>query len=248
MDGWVYPLFALIAALYASVGFGGGSSYLAVLQLVGMPYLPLRATALLCNLTVVSGGSWLYYRRGHLAWRKVLPLVGVSVPMAYLGGRLPLSADLFYVLLGGSLMAAAVLMLYRSLSPQEGGELRSYPAALPVLLGGSIGLLSGLVGIGGGIFLAPVLHLLRWDTPVRIAATASLFIGVNSLAGLLGQLANPALRIDWTTTGGLLLAVFVGGQLGSRIGSGRLSAVWISRGTAVLIFVVGWRILGGWPF
>ena len=250
MDIWLYPAFGLIAAAYASVGFGGGSSYLALLQLAGMPFLPLRATALLCNLTVVSGGSWLYLRRGHLRCRKVLPLVLTSVPMAYLGGRLPVEAAVFYPLLGASLTVAALLMWRRPPTTERpaGSTVRNLGTWSGPLLGGAIGLLSGVVGIGGGVFLAPVLHLLRWDTPVRIAATASVFILVNSVAGLAGQLARPGLEIDWSGTLGLLLAVFIGGQLGSRLGTGVLSPTWIKRGTAVLIFAVGWRVLGWWPF
>ena len=248
MDFAIYPVFALIAAVYASVGFGGGSSYLAVLQLLGIPFLPLRATALLCNLTVVSGGTWLFFRRGHLPWGKVWPLVATSVPMAFVGGRLPIGAGLFYGLLGGALVAAAALMWFRSFHVRREIKMRQYPIGYASILGGAIGFLSGMVGIGGGIFLAPVLHLLRWDTPVRIAATASFFILVNSAAGLAGQLLRPDFYVDGWMAAGLMVAVFIGGQIGSRLGSGRLSPVWIRRTTAVLVFVVGWRVLGGWPF
>lgn len=248
MDYWLWPVFALVAAAYASVGFGGGSSYLALLQLAGLPFLPLRATALLCNLTVVSGGSWLYFRAGHLRPRRVGPLVLASVPMAYLGGWLPVAASTFYTLLGISLMTAAALMWYRPARPQIGPGTKAVHPIISMGLGGAIGLLSGVVGIGGGVFLAPVLHLLRWDTPVRIAATASLFILVNSAAGLAGQLANPELHLDGLRTLGLVLAVFIGGQIGSRLSTRCLSPRWIKRLTAVLIFFVGWRVLGGWPF
>jgi len=235
-------LFFVVALLYASVGFGGGSSYLALLALFGVSFLSLRATALLCNIVVVSGGVWLFHRRGFLHWRRVSPLVVVSVPLAFLGGLLPIRELWFFLLLGGTLLVAALLMWVR---PVPGGTvgLRTFPPWVNLLIGGGIGFLSGVVGIGGGIFLAPVLTLTRWGSPKAIAATASLFILLNSLAGLAGQLQHPELRLEAPFLLPLLGAVFLGGQVGSRLGAGPLSHQALKRATALLIAFVALRIL-----
>ena len=245
IEHWELLLFFFgIALLYASVGFGGGSSYLAVLALYGIDFRLLRATALLCNLVVVSGGSYVFQRSGHIKWRKMLPLILAGIPMAFLGGTLRLSAGLFFVILGIALVAAAALLLWQSLSRRPSDqEVRESPLLVHLLLGGGIGFLSGLVGIGGGIFLAPVLNLLRWDQPKTIAATASLYILLNSLAGLFGQLTHPDFDPDWTFSGLLMLAVLAGGQIGSRIGAHMLPLRGVRFGTAALVLFVGTRIL-----
>lgn len=245
IEHWELLLFFFgIALLYASVGFGGGSSYLAVLALYGIDFRLLRATALLCNLVVVSGGTYVYQSTGHIRWRKVLPLILAGIPLAFLGGTLRLSAGIFFVILGIALVAAALLLLLQSLSRRRSDDaIRHSPLLVHVLLGGGIGFLSGLVGIGGGIFLAPVLNLLRWDQPKTIAATASLYILLNSLAGLLGQLTHPDFHPDWTFSGLLMVAVLAGGQIGSRIGAKVLPQRIVRLATAALVLFVGSRIL-----
>ena len=235
--------FLIISFLYASVGFGGGSSYLALLALVVTNVAGVRTTALLCNLVVVSGSVYWYYRRGHLSIKEFLPFGLVSVPMAYLGASFRLSEQVFYVLLGATLIVSASLLLRRTLRPAKPSEPRAYPASLAWWVGGGIGLLAGLVGIGGGIFLAPLLHHLRWDTPVRIAALASFFILVNSTAGLVGFASAGSLRTDSVETPVLLAAVLLGGQLGIRLSLRRFSGRQIRLVTAVLVLVVGVRVL-----
>lgn len=236
--------FFFIALLYSSVGFGGGSSYLAVLALYGLDYNLLRITALLCNIIVVSGGVYWFWKRGHLKWKKIIPLVAMSVPLAFVGGRMQLTEEFFFILLGIALcLSGLMVFLIKTKSDTEEASTSRYGQTANAGLGGGIGLLSGMVGIGGGIFLAPVLHLMKWDKAKVIAATASFFILVNSMAGISGQLSRGIPDLNWRLIGFLLIAVFIGGQIGSRIGTGFLTNLIVRRLTAVLIFAVGLRIL-----
>ena len=234
-------LFALIAFVYASVGFGGGSSYLALLAVVGLPFQEIRLIALICNIIVVTGGTILFLQKKQLNGRKTLPLIAISVPAAFLGAKMRITEELFFLLLGLSLIVAAILLWFQSI------QTSTDPAApKPIqdgVLGGSIGLLSGMVGIGGGIFLSPVLHILRWDTTRKIAATASLFILVNSLAGLAGQLTQRPGDLNWPRISFLGVAVLLGGQIGARVSMARFNLELIRRLTAVLVLVAGLEVL-----
>jgi len=181
MQYWeVIFLFLIIAFVYASVGFGGGSSYLAVLTFFAFPFQEMKLTALVCNIIVVTGGTIIFIRHKQVDWKKVIPVVVVSVPMAFLGATIKLSEDTFFIILGCSLIAASVLLWIktRSLSTIENEEFKNN-FVKDASIGGGIGFLSGMVGIGGGIFLSPILNLMKWDTPKKIAATASFFILVN---------------------------------------------------------------------
>ncbi|OSY88572.1 hypothetical protein WH52_05315 [Tenacibaculum holothuriorum] len=244
MDNWLLLiLFFLIAVLYSSVGFGGGSSYLAVLALTGIAFTQIRSTALLCNIVVVSGNVWLYLQQKKYNWKKVLPLVFFSIPFAFLGGYLRISKNFFFILLGITLLIAAITMwlskrIVRKENTNQGLTLQKNAS-----YGGIIGFISGMVGIGGGIFLAPLLHLTQWDTPKRIAATASFFILANSISGLIGQYTNPDFYIDWSFTTVLLIVVFIGGQIGSRLSNKLLSPYQLKKATAILIAFVSIRIL-----
>ena len=244
-ENWeLFFFFFAIAVLYSSVGFGGGSSYLAILALYGLDYQLIRITALLCNIMVVSGGTYLFFKNGHLRWKKTWPLVLLSIPLAYLGGVIRIQETTFFILLGFVLILAALLMLYQTSSKDTISTNQQQQS--PILngtLGGGIGFLSGMVGIGGGIFLAPVLHLLQWGQAKTIAATASFFILVNSIAGLLGQLSHHSFVIDWSFVLSLMCCVFLGGQIGSRLGSNLFKQILVKRLTAVLILFVGARIL-----
>lgn len=231
--------FFSIALIYASVGFGGGSSYLALLAVMGVHYETIRPTALLCNIIVVTGGVYIFYREGKLDLKKCWPFVITSIPAAFIGGYWKIGASTFFVILGICLIVAALLLW---LKPQKLTGARSDNLGLNAALGGSVGFLSGLVSIGGGIFLAPLLHLIHWDDAKRISALASLFILVNSISGLAGQLARSA-TIDWTFILPLLLAVLAGGQIGSRLGARKFDPVYIKRITAILILVAGINIL-----
>lgn len=234
--------FCLIAFIYASVGFGGGSSYLALLAVAGLPFAEIRLNALLCNIIVVSGGALVYWRHGQLNLRKILPLVAASMPAAFLGASMRLHEAIFFKILGISLLIAGLLLWAQ---PRDNsGEANDAPARpwLDGLLGASVGWLSGMVGIGGGIFLSPLLHFFRWDGAKKIAATASAFIWANSMAGLAGQLSHWPDTTQWQRTLLLCGAVLLGGQLGSRISQQRFSPLLIRRLTGLLVFFAGLEV------
>ena len=241
-------LFAVTAALYASVGFGGGSTYIALLALAALDYRALPVIALLCNIIVVTGGTIRFQSRGLIDWPKIWPILLLSVPAAWLGGRMVLQQESFMLLLGLSLAAAGILLIIEPFIKRAGapsGQWTSHRLFAPAT-GTGIGFLSGMVGIGGGIFLAPILLLTRWADSRRIAATASVFILVNSIAGLAGQL----MKSGWSSGGEAILAywpvflgVLLGGQIGSILASKALPEIWIRRLTALLILYVAVRIL-----
>lgn len=243
LNWYIILLFFVIAILYSSVGFGGGSSYLAILALTGIAFMQIRSTALLCNIAVVTGNVLLFQRKGLYHWKKVLPLALFSIPLAFLGGYLKISQTFFFVLLGFTLLFASISMWIskRLVSQQEISK--ENKLITNAGYGGIIGFISGMVGIGGGIFLAPLLHLKQWDTPQKIAATASFFILVNSVSGLTGQILNPDFSIDWTLTSILLITVFIGGQIGSRLSHRFFTPIQLKRATAILIAFVSIRIL-----
>jgi uncharacterized protein len=233
--------FFVIALVYSSVGFGGGTSYLALLGqsffFISQPQI--KTTALLCNIIVVTGGTYIFYRSGKLDLKKSLPFILASIPLAFIGGFWKLSDNTFFIVLGASLVFASLLLWIK---PREEKPTLNSSVPLNLGIGGGIGFLSGLVGIGGGIFLSPILHLVRWDEAKKISALASLFILVNSIGGLAGQFVQKP-EIDWLFVFPLLLAVLVGGQIGSRLGAHRFNPLHIKRITAVLIFVAGVNIL-----
>lgn len=245
VENWeIISLFFLIAILYSSVGFGGGSSYLAVLALTSLAFTQIRAIALLCNIVVVTGSTFLYIKNKLFNWKKIIPLVLISVPMAFIGGYLRISQTFFFILLGITLLVAAILM-WTSKYITEKADDYNFKKSITndVSYGGGIGFISGMVGIGGGIFLAPLLHLTKWDTPKKIAATSSFFILVNSIAGLTGQYLNPTFSIEPTITLILMSTVLIGGQIGSRLSAKLISPFMLKKATAILIAFVALRIL-----
>ncbi len=246
MQHWeILIFFFCIAFVYASVGFGGGSSYLAVLALYALPFKEIRLIALICNIIVVTGGTLIYIRNKQVNWKKIIPLVAASVPMAFLGATRNISQDTFFIVLGVSLLTAAILLWIRTGTQDFDavGEKRKNIIVKNVLLGGAVGFLSGMVGIGGGIFLSPLLNLLRWDGPKKIAATASVFILVNSVSGIAGQMAQLPPNINYLRIWILCIAVFLGGQLGSMTGSVRFNPLTVRRITAILVFFAGTEVL-----
>ena len=237
-------LFFLTALVYASVGFGGGSTYNALLVLNDVDYRILPSISLSCNIIVVAGGVWRFGRAGEMPWRRLLPWIAGSAPAAFIGGRLPAPEPLFLGLLAFSLTVAGLQLLLPAPAPKN-GTARAIPTPLAVAGGGALGFLSGLTGIGGGIFLAPLLHALSWSSARRIAGAASLFILVNSLTGLAGQsvkLAQSDLARMAAGYWPLLVAVLIGGQLGSYAGSRHIPEVWLKRVTGVLVLYVALRL------
>lgn len=235
--------FFVTALLYATVGFGGGSTYSALLVLARTDYHAIPVIALLCNLVVVTIGSWRFARAGEVPWRRIWPLFTLSVPLAWLGGRLPVAQILFVGLLAASLIIAGLAMLWQRRPPPDDSV--TAPSWREPVIGGVLGLLAGIVGIGGGIFLAPVLHLMRWGGARAIAGTCAVFILVNSLAGLAGQLAKSGAVGMAATVGAhwlLFPAVAVGGLTGSMIGAGPLKARHVAVVTALLVLYVGGQL------
>ena len=242
MQHWeLLIFFFVIAFIYSSVGFGGGSSYLAILAVYQLPVYEMKLIALVCNIIVVTAGSLLFIKHRQVDWKKILPLILLSVPLAFVGAWLKISTDAFFVLLGCSLIAASLLLVVKTTA--TGQPVKDSPVKSGAR-GGAIGFLSGMVSIGGGIFLSPVLHLLRWDVPKKIAATASVFILVNSVSGLVAHLSKPApAELQYSRILLLCFAVFAGGQVGSRLGIAKFDPVVIRRVTALLVFAAGVEVL-----
>ncbi len=247
---WLPLSFFITAALYASVGFAGGSTYNALLVLAGTDYRILPTIALFCNLIVACGGTYRFARAGHVEIVRIVPWIVTSVPAAWLGGYLHVSETVFVGLLGLSLLAAGLKMFFKKSDEIVLEKSSAYKwKPLAPLIGMTLGLLAGLVGIGGGIFLAPVLHLLRWDNAKKIAAMCSVFILVNSIAGLAGQamkLSDTQLLADITPYWILFPAVLIGGQIGSYMGVVRLNPDMLRILTALLILYVSGRLLLRW--
>jgi uncharacterized membrane protein YfcA len=237
-------IFAFIAMTYASVGFGGGTSYLALMGYMGVHFEVMKPTALLCNIIVVTGGTYIFYKSGKLDLKRSWPFVVSSVPLAYLGGYYPIKEKSFFIILSITLIVAAILLWFQENIQQLKNKRPDHKdnLMLNLGLGGGVGFLSGLVSIGGGIFLSPILHLFNWDEAKKISALASFFILVNSISGLAGQFSR-SVTIDWNFTWPLLLAVLVGGQIGSRLGARKFDPLIIKRITAVLILAVGINLL-----
>jgi uncharacterized membrane protein YfcA len=250
-------VFLAIAAVYASVGFGGGSSYTAVLMIIDTDFRLVPVISLICNLIVVSGGTIHFARAGLLRANIVLPFTVLSVPMAWLGGITPIDRNSFTLVLALVLLASAVAMFVdRPVNQVNQVNQVETPIVstkrlwtFGLVAGGALGFIAGLVGIGGGIFLAPTLHLMRLAPARTIAAAASLFILVNSCAGLIGQwskLGALEIRGDLHAYLWLFPAVLIGGQLGSRVGIRIFSPRTVRRLTAALVFIVGGRLLFRW--
>lgn len=238
--------FLVTALLYASVGFGGGSTYSALLAISGLDYRLLPLISLACNIVVVTGSSIRFARAGITPWTKAGVIVAVGAPLSFLGGLTPIKEETFLALLGGSLVLTALTMLI-PVRESDAGKPSAAARWMP-LAAAPLGYFAGLVGIGGGIFLAPLLHLARWHEARGIAATASLFILVNSLFGLAGQMVKNGPGLFGAALSAalpLLVAVVIGGQIGSLLAARLLPPRWIRWLTALLVLVVGVRLLAG---
>ena len=236
-------LFLATAALYSSVGFGGGSTYLALLLIWGVPYFIFPVIALSCNIIVVSGNCFNYIRAGNLNFKLLIPYLIGSIPLAFIGGSLPIEKRLFEILLFLVLSAAGILLLlnFKSYDDEE-ENYRKIPIPVSILIGGVLGFISGIVGIGGGIFLSPILFLIRAGRPKHIVTTASLFILINSVFGIFGQLTKNAVINEIPNYWYLLVAVLIGGQLGNFLNLRIFPTRILALVTAILVIFVAVRM------
>ena len=236
-------LFLATAALYSSVGFGGGSTYLALLLIWGVPYFIFPVIALSCNIIVVSGNCFNYIRTGNLNLKLLIPYLIGSIPLAFIGGSLPIEKRFFEILLFLVLMAAGILLLLNFKSYDDKEEnYRKIPIPVSILIGGVLGFISGIVGIGGGIFLSPILFLIRAGRPKHIVTTASLFILINSVSGIIGQLTKNAVINEIPNYWYLLVAVLIVGQLGNFLNLKIFPTRILALVTAILVTFVATRM------
>ncbi len=235
--------FLVTASLYSSVGFGGGSTYLALLLIWGVPYFVFPIIALCCNIIVVSGNCFNYIRAGNLNLKVLYPFLIGSIPLAYIGGSLTIEKRLFEILLFIVLTIVGTLLILNSKQYENKNiTYKNIPTLLSILIGGLIGFISGIVGIGGGIFLSPILFLLKAAKPKHIVTTASLFILINSIFGIIGQLKKELVFIEIQKYWYLLVIVFIGGQIGNFLNLKILSKRILVLVTGSLVIVVAFRM------
>ncbi len=228
----------IVAILYSSVGHGGASGYLAVMALLAVAPEITRPTALVLNVFVASIGTIQFYRAGHFSWKVFLPFAVTSVPLAFIGGMIQLPTNVYKIILGIVLVLAALRLAWKFTSDKEPQEPKIW---LALIIGAIMGLLSGLVGVGGGIFLTPVLLLMNWAETKKAAGVSAMFILVNSIAGLAGNYAQvvklPPNVWYWVA------AAVVGGIIGSTLGSTRFDSITLRRVLAVVLLFAGVKLI-----
>lgn len=236
-------LFFGAAVLYSSVGHGGASGYLAAMALAGVPPALMRPTALVMNVAVSSISLYKFARANGLNWRLFLPFAATSMPMAFVGGRIQLPVAWFGVLVGAVLLYSAWRMFAETLGARSPARAVTGPppVALALVIGAGIGLLSGLTGVGGGIFLSPLVVLMGWATVRDAAAPTAAFILVNSVAGLAGLLtrqpALPEALPYWVA------AVIIGGMIGATLGAKRLGNRALRRALAAVLTIAAGKMI-----
>ena len=236
-------LFLITAILYSSVGFGGGSTYLALLLVWDIPYYIFPIIALLCNIIVVSGNSFNYIRSGNHNFKLLIPFLIGSVPLAFVGGTLKIEKDIFEILLFFVLLIAGILLLINNKSYENNNLItKKINITISLFIGSVLGLISGIVGIGGGIFLSPILFLLKAEKPKIIVTTASLFILINSISGIFGQLTKDNILIELTNYLPLFICVFVGGLLGNYLNLKIFTSRMLAITTSLLVIFVSIRM------
>ena len=236
-------LFFVTAILYASVGFGGGSTYLALMLIWDIPYYIFPVIALICNIFVVSGNSFNYIKAGNLNLKLLLPYLIGSIPFAFIGGSLQIDKNLFEIFLFIVLAIAGTLLLinFKSYDDNE-SSYRDIPILISILIGGILGFVSGVVGIGGGIFLSPILFLIKAAKPKHIVTAASLFIFINSISGVIGQLTKNIVLSDISNYWYLFLVVIIGGHIGNYLNLKIFPTRLLALITSVLVLFVAIRI------
>ena len=236
-------LFFVTALIYSSVGFGGGSTYLAILLIWGVPYTIFPVIALVCNIIVVSGNSINFIRSKNININLLFPYLIGSIPLAFIGGSITIEKSLFEILLFCILLVAGIFLLIESKSfNKEQIKINKIPRLISISFGSIIGFMSGIVGIGGGIFLSPLLFLMKAGYPKHITSSASLFILINSIFGIAGQLTKDQVLDQVITYWPLFLSVLIGGQIGSLLNIKFLSNKILALLTSFLIIFVAIRM------
>ena len=235
--------FFITAILYSSVGFGGGSTYLALMLIWDLPYYIIPILALFCNIIVVSGNSINYLRSGNINLRLLIPYLIGSIPFAFFGASISIEKNLFEILLFFVLAIAGVFLFIESKTlNSDKFEIKKVSKILSILIGSIIGFVSGIVGIGGGIFLSPILFLLKAGYPKHITSTASLFILINSIFGVTGQLTKNIVFDEFLNFWPLFLCVLIGGQIGNYLNIKFLSNKTLALITSLLVIFVAIRM------
>jgi len=236
-------LFFVTAILYASVGFGGGSTYLALLLIWDIPYYIFPVIALICNIFVVSGNSFNYIKAGNLNLKLLIPYLIGSIPFAFIGGSLPIDKNLFEVFLFLVLAFAGITLLINFKSyDDKHKDYKNIPIFFSILIGVILGFFSGVVGIGGGIFLSPILFLINAGKPKHIVTAASLFILINSISGVIGQLTKNTVMTDISNYWYLFFAVIIGGQIGNFLNLKIFPTRILALITSLLVLFVSGRV------
>ena len=236
-------LFLVTAILYSSVGFGGGSTYLALLLIWDIPYFIFPVIALFCNIIVVSGSCFNYIKAGNLNLKILLPYLIGSIPLAFIGGSLQIEKILFENLLFVVLLIAGILLLFNFKSYDDGNfTYKKVSLILSIFIGGIVGFISGVVGIGGGIFLSPILFLLKAGKPKHIVTTASIFILINSISGITGHLLKNSVLLEIQNYWHLLFVVLIGGQIGNFLNLKVFPTRALALVTALLVLFVALRL------
>ena len=235
--------FFITAILYSSVGFGGGSTYLALMLIWDIPYYIFPVIALFCNIIVVFGNSINYVRSGNLSFNLLFPYLIGSIPFSFFGASILVTKELFEILLFVILVIAGISLFIKSKSFINNDiRINQIPKILSIIIGSAIGFISGIVGIGGGIFLSPILFLMKAGYPKQIAATASLFILINSIFGVAGQLSKDVVFGEFLNFWPLFLVVLFGGQIGNYLNIKFLSNKTLALITSLLVIFVAMRL------
>ena len=240
-------LFFITAILYSSVGFGGGSTYLALLLIWDIPYYIFPVIALFCNIIVVTGNSINYVRAGNHNFKLLLPFLIGSIPLSFFGGTLIINKETFEILLFLVLSIAGIFLLINNKSYESKNLVtKKLNLFISIFIGSILGLISGIIGIGGGIFLSPILFILKADNPKVIITTASLFILINSISGILGHLSKENVLNEIFLYWPLFLAVLIGGLFGNylnlKVFSNRVLAIITSTLVIFVAIRMGFRI------
>ena len=235
--------FFITAIFYSSIGFGGGSTYLALMLIWDVPFYIFPVIALICNIIVVTGNSINFLRSKNINLNLLTPYLIGSVPFAFFGASISIDKGLFEILLFLILLIAGIFLLLESKSfNKDPIVIRQVSKVISILIGSIIGFISGLVGIGGGIFLSPILFLLKAGYPKHITSTASLFILINSIFGVAGQLTKDIVLNEFLNYWPLFVAVLIGGQIGSFLNIKFLSNKVLALMTSFLVIFVGIRM------